>query len=114
MKEVKKEVQMEKPAGPVVALYIACSLTLLSIGALSFLGKAVPSVSSFLVFIGPLGSLSGEIILGYSGGLLSYFVLRQVLSDKNPSLGTWFFMLMGALALSLLLVFPPVVSFLLK
>jgi len=103
---------MMKKTGTAVAAIMAGSFTILLIGILFIASEASEPLHAFLEFIPAVGALSGKIIISYSAGILMFFVLRQFLKNKNPSIMKWTTVSIIILMFALLFSFMPFIELL--
>ncbi len=99
-----------KRTGKPVAALIAGTISIITIGILHLLAESNDMVHDFLPFIKPMGGLSGKITIAYSLGILSYFILRPFLKNKNLSIKKWFYIFVLSILLASLFVYTPFVK----
>lgn len=101
---------MMKKTGTAVAAIMAGSFAIVMISILFVVSEASESFHAFLEFIPAIGALSGKILLSYTSGIVMFFVLRQFLKDKNPSVMKWTIISMLMLLIALLFSFTPFIE----
>jgi hypothetical protein len=100
------------PSGPAAAAILAAGIGWATLGILDLVGHIFETVKNFLVFYNPSGPLSGATTMAIVIWLASWFVLNLRWRTKNVAFGTVSVAAFAALALGLLLTFPPFVDLL--
>lgn len=100
----------QKNASAAVAAMVAASVTILSLGIMSFIGEFSEPVKEFFTFYDRMGSLSGHAVVAYALGLVVFFSLFRVRRLAGQSLVVWTTVLFSSTALAALLIFTPFVK----
>lgn len=95
------------PNGAAAAAIVAAGWGCFAIGALGWLGDAVPSLKPFLTFYKPTGPLSGVTTLGLLAWLLAWALLARLWSGKSVPMRTKNVLAFALLLAGFLLTFPP-------
>jgi hypothetical protein len=97
---------VDKPFGPVAAVFLAAGIGSLVLGILTTLAEASDSIKSGLEWSKAVGPLAGKTIIAVAAFLLSWVVLHTVFRGKDVNatrVFTWTAILVGA---GLVLTFP--------
>jgi hypothetical protein len=97
---------MDKPFGPVAAVFLAAGIGALVLGILTTLAEANEGFKSWLEWSTSVGSLSGKTIIAVIAFVVAWVVLGIGLRGRNPkpsSIFTWTAVLV---AVGLVLTFP--------
>jgi hypothetical protein len=97
---------VDKPFGPVAAVFLAASIGSLVLGILTTLAEASDGISSALEWSKAVGSLSGKTIISVLVFLVSWGILHSVLRDRDPDPRKVFMWTAGLVALGIVLTFP--------
>ena len=99
---------MDKPNGPAAAAILAGALGVFAIGLFTTLAEAFAGLKNALVWVNPVGPLSGKTGLGIIIWLVAWVILGSMYKGKAVDEDkfvrwAWIF-----IALGLVLTFPPV------
>lgn len=109
-----EENETARNTGAAIAAFIAASVSILTIGVLSFIGEASEPVKDFLNFWKGMGSLSGKIVIAYALGLVVFFALFKLRTLGRQKLVTWTIVLIGSVVVSSLFTFTPFIKLFVK
>jgi hypothetical protein len=73
----------DKPNGPVAAAILAAATGVFTIGLMTTLNEASSAVNSMLVWVRPVGPLSGKTGLGVIVWVVAWFALSSRYRGKN-------------------------------
>jgi hypothetical protein len=96
--------------GPGAAALLAAAVGCLVLAVLAVLGDKIPSIKLGLIFWKPTGPLSGASTLAILVWLSTWAALEWRWRNRNVAIKMVAGVSLALLALSLLLVFPPVVD----
>lgn len=97
---------MDKPFGPVAAVFLAAGVGALVLGILTTLAEANESVKSWLEWSTSVGPLSGKTIIAVIAFVVAWVVLGIALRGKDPKPSTVFTWTAVLVAVGLVLTFP--------
>jgi hypothetical protein len=98
--------RVDKPFGPVAAVFLAAGIGALVLGILTTLAEANESFKSWLEWSTSVGSLSGKTIIAVIAFVVAWVVLGIGLRGRNPKPGTVFTWTALLVAVGLVLTFP--------
>jgi hypothetical protein len=98
--------RMDKPFGPVAAVFLAAGVGSLVLGILTTLAEANESFKSWLEWSTSVGSLSGKTIIAVIAFFVAWVVLGIALRGRNPKPSTVFTWTAVLVAVGLVLTFP--------
>jgi hypothetical protein len=97
---------IDKPFGPVAAVFLAAAIGALVLGILTTLAEANEGFKSWLEWSTSVGSLSGKTIIAVIAFVLAWAVLGIGLRGRNPKPSTIFTWTAVLVAVGLVLTFP--------
>ncbi|HET7869596.1 MAG TPA: hypothetical protein VFM85_04680 [Actinomycetota bacterium] len=97
---------MDKPFGPVAAVFLAAGIGALVLGVLTTLAEANESFKSWLEWSTSVGSLSGKTIIAVIAFVVAWVVFGIGLRGRNPKPSTVFTWTAVLVAVGLVLTFP--------
>lgn len=97
---------IDKPFGPVAAVFLAAGIGALVLGVLTTLAEASESFKSWLEWSTSVGSLSGKTIIAVIAFVVAWVVLGIGLRGRNPKPSTVFTWTAVLVAVGLVLTFP--------
>jgi hypothetical protein len=97
---------VDKPFGPVAAVFLAAGVGALVLGILTTLAEANDSVKSWLEWSTSVGPLSGKTIIAVIAFVVAWVVLGIALRGRNPKPSTVFTWTAVLVAGALVLTFP--------
>lgn len=95
------------PDGPAAAAILSSTVGCLVIGVLTVGAVISRELNMFLNFYAPAGPLSGKTTIGVLVWLCLWFILHRQWRKRTVGLGSVFFWSCVALAIGLVLTFPP-------
>jgi membrane associated rhomboid family serine protease len=95
------------PNGPGAAAILAAGIGCAMLGILALAGDASPTISKLLNFYNPTGTLSGVTAGAIIVWLVSWIVLNRQWRTRTINLAKINVVAFAALAIGLLLTFPP-------
>jgi hypothetical protein len=98
----------ERPNGPALAAILAASLGVFVIGLLVVLNEISGSISAALVWMRPVGPLSGKTGVGVIVWGVAWIVLASTYKGKSVNAGKILMWSWILIVLGLALTFPPV------
>ena len=99
-------VDVDKPFGPIAAVFLAAGVGSLVLGILTTLAEANESVKSWLEWSTSVGPLSGKTILAVIAFIVAWVVLGIALRGRDPKPSTVFTWTAVLVAVGLVLTFP--------
>jgi hypothetical protein len=98
----------QKPNGVAAAAILAAGVGIFTIGLMTTLNELSSGLSSRLVWVQPVGPLSGKTGVGVIVWLIAWVVLHRMYKGRDVEFGkitrwSWIFIILG-----FLLTFPPV------
>ena len=99
--------QEDLPNGPVVAALIAGGLGSATLGLMTVLAEASPSINDALNWWNPAGPLTGKTLTGVIAFLASWIVLHVIFRGRNVTFVPAATIALILLGLGLLGTFPP-------
>ncbi len=93
--------------GPAAAAVLAAGIGLAVTGIISSLAEAINSFGKALVWVKPVGDLSGKTIIGIVVWLVAWLVLGLTWKDRDVSYRPVAIIAAVLLAVGLLTTFPP-------
>jgi hypothetical protein len=99
-------VGVDKPFGPVAAVFLAAGVGALVLGILTTLAEANESFKSWLEWSTSVGSLSGKTIIAVIAFVVAWVVFGIGLRGKNPKPTSIFMWTAVLVAVGLVLTFP--------
>jgi hypothetical protein len=100
------EAGVDKPFGPVAAVFIAAGIGALVLGVLTTLAEANEGVKSWLEWSTSVGPLSGKTIIAVIAFVVAWAVLGIGLRGRSPKPSTIFTWTAVLVAIGLVLTFP--------
>jgi hypothetical protein len=100
-------VHEELPNGPVMAALIAGGLGSATIGLMTVLAEASPSINDALNWWNPAGPLTGKTLVGVIAFFSSWIVLHVIFRGRNVTFAPAATVALILLGLGLLGTFPP-------
>ncbi len=97
---------VDKPFGPVAAVFLAAGIGALVLGVLTTLAEASEGVKSWLEWSTSVGPLSGKTIIAVIAFVVAWVVLGIGLRGRNPKPSTIFTWTAVLVAVGLVLTFP--------
>lgn len=97
---------VEKPNGPVAAVFIAAGIGSLVLGTLTTLAEASEDLKSWLELSESVGSLSGKTIIATATFLVAWAILAALFRGKSMNVRTVFIWTTLLVAIALVLTFP--------
>ena len=97
----------ELPNGPVVAALIAGGLGSVTLGLMTVLAEASPSINDVLNWWNPAGPLTGKTLTGVTAFVASWIVLHVIFRGRNVTFAPAATIALILLGLGLLGTFPP-------
>jgi len=98
----------ELPNGPVVAALIAGGLGSATLGLMTVLAEASPSIKDALNWWNPAGPLTGKALVGVTAFVASWIVLHVIFRGRNVTFAPAATIALILLGLGLLGTFPPI------
>ena len=102
----------EMPNGPGAAAILAAAAGCFALAVLALLGDKFAGIRAGLAFYKPTGPLSGVTTLAIAVWLVAWAALEWRWRSRSVEMGKVSGLALTLLALSLLLVFPPIVDLL--
>ena len=97
---------MDKPFGPVAAVFLAAGIGALVLGMLTTLAEANEGIKSWLEWSTSVGPLAGKTIIAVIAFVVAWVVLGIGLRGRNPKPSTVFTWTAVLVAVGLVLTFP--------
>jgi hypothetical protein len=97
---------VDKPFGPVAAVFLAAGIGALVLGILTTLAEANEGVKSWLEWSTSVGPLAGKTIIAVIAFIVAWVVLGIGLQGRNPKSSTIFTWTAVLVAVGLVLTFP--------
>jgi len=97
---------IDKPFGPVAAVFLAAGIGALVLGILTTVAEANESFKSWLEWSTSVGSLSGKTIIAVIAFVVAWAVFGIGLRGKNPNPTSIFMLTAVLVAVGLVLTFP--------
>ncbi|MGH2659412.1 MAG: hypothetical protein ACRDHS_07050, partial [Actinomycetota bacterium] len=97
---------VEKPNGPVAAVFIAAGIGSLVLGTLTTLAEASEDLKSWLELSESVGSLSGKTIIATATFFVAWAILAALFRGRSMNVRTVFIWTALLVAIALVLTFP--------
>lgn len=97
---------VEKPNGPVAAVFIAAGIGSLVLGTLTTLAEASEDLKSWLELSESVGSLSGKTIIATATFFVAWAILAALFRGKSMNVRTVFIWTALLVVIALVLTFP--------
>jgi hypothetical protein len=97
-----------KPTGPGAATVVAAGIGTFTIGLMTTLAEASPSLKSALNWVNPAGPLSGKTGVGVIVWLIAWIVLHEAWKSKEVDFSRAFRWALALVIAGFLLTFPRV------
>lgn len=100
------QTSVDKPFGPVAAVFLAAGIGSVVLGILTTLAEANESVKSWLEWSKSVGPLVGKTVLSAVAFFIAWPILHLLMRDKDPRPSRVFLWVWILVAIGLLLTFP--------
>jgi hypothetical protein len=97
---------VDKPFGPVAAVFLAAGIGALVLGMLTTLAEANEGIKSWLEWSTSVGPLAGKTIIAVIAFVVAWVVLGIGLRGRNPKASSVFTWTAVLVAVALVLTFP--------